>query len=379
MAKASNTASETMIFDDSWNSRPGTTWENQKSCSRRNRRIRGAFTLVELLVVVSIIALLISILLPSLKQAREQAKTVKCLAHQRGLAQAGGSFAFEHNNRFQLATNETGVEKADPSRTMFEYDDKGELLAWPVALAQSAGIDYKTNWDWGVRRETVVDALAAEDKVARDFELAMCPADKVKISTPFYPEGDGLKGTGDPDDPHTGGRYWGYLSMGINEDIVGAKVDDSDYPPVWKDGYRGEMEAEAGNRLEGNMDRVFDPGTCLLMVDAGPNTRKEAIDGQLYNQSDSTGWGFANLITSAKASGPTLAHFAIRWFERMPAKRHPGGQVNVVFADFHAAPVKPVAWYHHRVYGKDVPKQFSQTVRVSPYMNRDLRNTKSGS
>jgi type II secretory pathway pseudopilin PulG len=47
--------------------------------------------LIELLVVVSIIALLISILLPSLKQAREQGKAAVCMSH---LKQIGNAISY---------------------------------------------------------------------------------------------------------------------------------------------------------------------------------------------------------------------------------------------------------------------------------------------
>jgi prepilin-type N-terminal cleavage/methylation domain-containing protein len=66
------------------------------------RCVRSAFTLVELLVVIGIIALLIAILLPSLAKARESANRALCLSNLRQVHQSFMYYALTNHDQVPL-------------------------------------------------------------------------------------------------------------------------------------------------------------------------------------------------------------------------------------------------------------------------------------
>jgi len=74
------------------------------------------FTLVELLVVIGIIALLISILLPSLNRARETANRVKCAANMKQIGSALLLYSNENRNAYPR-TYATTADLADLTST----------------------------------------------------------------------------------------------------------------------------------------------------------------------------------------------------------------------------------------------------------------------
>lgn len=71
-------------------------WGRPTVAVRRSRANRAGFTLVELLVVISIIALLISLLLPALAMARADAESTVCLSNEQQLSLASLEFSQIH-------------------------------------------------------------------------------------------------------------------------------------------------------------------------------------------------------------------------------------------------------------------------------------------
>jgi prepilin-type N-terminal cleavage/methylation domain-containing protein len=116
----------------------------------RNARLnnyRSAFTLVELLVVIGIISLLISVLLPALNKARQQANLIDCQSRLRQMGQALNIYTAENNGLLPYSD-----VRYDPTVS----------TPWLAGTAPPSSAEFSWYWDFTLSQEIQANILGPD-------------------------------------------------------------------------------------------------------------------------------------------------------------------------------------------------------------------------
>jgi len=105
-----------------------------------------AFTLVELLVVITIIALLAALLLPALASARDRSKTITCASNQKQVGAAVAGFLGDNNGYYPYMVPECPFDPALNTNTFF-YPQYNQNFRIPY----TGGSCSLGNWDARIR------------------------------------------------------------------------------------------------------------------------------------------------------------------------------------------------------------------------------------
>jgi len=257
-----------------------------------------AFSLVELLTVIGIIAILIALLLPTLVRVRASAKSLACQSHLRQLAHACVARSVEHRNYVQVAGLTNGIndptpqtlDDADEKRYLWYDDESGVRRPAPLQAALAPYLGNKS-----VRTDSAANMLADIDKgIVR--QIFSCPA-QVELQPGVMIAG------GDWSFPRVPTSYC------YNEGLFG-------------------FEGFSTHRQRGNLLKAAPSSEIVLFTDGLPRT--EAAQGFVAWYPTATGrCTLAECYTNGNGS------YEAGIASQFDLFRHPNYRINVVFADGH--------------------------------------------
>jgi len=118
---------------------------------------KPAFTIIELLVVVAIIAIVMGMLLPAMANARARSRSLKCIANLKQIGTAAKLYVDENDNKMPYA--------------YLRRLNANHVITWDDLLSRNMGIALTSN-----------EIAAPFTPAAKENKLLHCPSDRVGLA-----------------------------------------------------------------------------------------------------------------------------------------------------------------------------------------------------
>jgi prepilin-type N-terminal cleavage/methylation domain-containing protein len=266
-------------------------------------RRRRAFTLVEMLVVISIIAVLAALLLPAINMARESARRAQCSNNLRNLALAIKQFDMARTRLPGSRTYWNDAKYMNSASYPANNNNAGATLTWvheilPYLERQDLRDQVETSLSKGGSVFGGVDS-AAKPTAAGKLNIVFCPSDEIDEN--LSPNVD------------TNGSQLPYsqLSYGINAGVP----DNHAAPAPALTGFDWPQNGVLMDFVKGSLatQKLFKSVTLQRIPDGQTNTIL------ITDNSDLEEWNF----------GPSEFHVSVIWDDTLSdtqlLNRYPGG------------------------------------------------------